>query len=248
MRHLDLFSGIGGFALAARNVGWQTVAFCELEPFCRAVLHRHWPEALIYDDVRELTADRLAADGAGGIDVITGGFPCQDISWAGPGDGIGGERSGLWGEYARLVGELRPRFVVVENVAALLARGMGVVIGDLARIGYDAEWSVVSACSVGAPHVRRRVFIVAYPNGEHGRPWVRDTAARPDWPLQALDSFEDSRARWRARLENPSALYGGAYGVSNGMDRNRAYGNAIVPQIAETIFRSIAQSSGDSGG
>jgi DNA (cytosine-5)-methyltransferase 1 len=190
--------------------------------------------------VRELTADRLTADGAGGIDIITGGFPCQDISWAGPGDGIGGERSGLWGDYARLVGELRPRYVVVENVAALLARGMGVVIGDLARIGYDAEWSVVSACSVGAPHVRRRVFIVAYPNCVDGRPRLRDTAAQRDGAVQSLDSLESSRARFRARLENPSALYGGAHGISNGMDRNRAYGNSIVPQIAEAIFRAIA--------
>lgn len=235
MKHLDLFSGIGGFALAAQRVGWQTVAFCESEPFCQAVLRHHWPDVPIHPDVRELTGDAVGA-----VDIITGGFPCQDISWAGPGDGIGGKRSGLWGEYARLVGELRPRYVVVENVAALLARGMGVVIGDLARLGYDAEWSVVSACSMGAPHMRRRVFIVAYPNGFDGRARLRDTAAQRDRPIQSLDSLESSRSRFRARLENPSALYGGADGIPNGMDRNRAYGNAIFPDVAEAIFRAIA--------
>ena len=164
MKHLDLFSGIGGFALAARWVGWETVGFCEIDPYCQRVLRRHWPDVPIHNDIRTLDGNAI-----GPVDIITGGFPCQDISWAGPGDGIGGKRSGLWGEYGRIIGEIRPRLVVVENVAALLARGMGVVCGDLARIGYDAEWSTITACSVGAPHMRPRVFIVAYPNGVYGR-------------------------------------------------------------------------------
>jgi DNA (cytosine-5)-methyltransferase 1 len=162
MNVLDLFSGIGGFSLGLERAGMRTVAFCEIDPFARSVLGEHWPHVLIYDDVRSLTADRLASDGIT-VDVICGGFPCQDISTAGKGAGIGGERSGLWKEYARLVGELRPQFVVVENVAALLSRGLDVVLGDLASLGYDAEWHCIPASAVGAPHRRDRIWIVANP-------------------------------------------------------------------------------------
>ena len=246
MNVLDLFSGIGGFSLGLERAGMRTVAFCEIDPYARAVLRKHWPYVPQFEDVRDLTANALSLYGIGPIDVICGGFPCQDISFAGGGAGLAGERSGLWSEIARLVGELRPRYVIVENVAALLVRGIGTVLGDLARIGYDAEWSVVSACSVGAPHVRRRVFIVAYPDSIYGRSRVRDSAPRTQRPLQEIDSFEDSRTRWRTRLENPSALYGGANGASSGMDRNRAIGNAVVPQIPEIIGRAIMAAS-DSG-
>jgi len=160
-RLLDLFSGIGGFSLGLeRSGGFKTVAFCEIEPFPRRVLAKHWPGVPIYDDVRTLTAERLAADGIG-VDAICGGFPCQDISTAGKGAGLDGERSGLWREYARLVGELRPRYVVVENVAALLGRGLDRVLGDLAALGYDAEWHCIPASAVGAPHRRDRVWLVA---------------------------------------------------------------------------------------
>ena len=114
MRVLDLFSGIGGFSLGLERAGMQTVAFCEIEPYCRAVLRKHWPNVPCYEDVRNLTADRLRADGIS-IDVICGGFPCQDISTAGKGAGLAGERSGLFYEIARLVGELGPRYVILEN-------------------------------------------------------------------------------------------------------------------------------------
>lgn len=239
MRVLDLFSGIGGFSLGLeRTGGFRTVAFCEIEAFPRAVLAKHWPEVPCYDDVRTLTAERLAADGIT-VDVICGGFPCQDISYAGHGAGLSGGRSGLWLEYARLVRELGPRYVIVENVAALLDRGMGDVLGTLSDIGYDAEWSVVSACSLGHAHMRRRVFIVAYPNGIHGRQGLRHSFAQQDWAIQSLDGSEGSRAGARARLENPSELYRGADAIPNGMDRNHAIGNAIVPQIPEMIGRAI---------
>lgn len=165
MRVLDLFSGIGGFSLGLERAGMRTVAFCEIEPFCRAVLAQHWPEVPIYDDVRTLSAATLQRDGIA-VDVICGGFPCQDISLAGAGAGLAGERSGLWREYARLVGELRPRFVVVENVAALLGRGLATVLGDLAALGYDAEWHCIPAAAVGAPHRRDRLWIVAYAGSE----------------------------------------------------------------------------------
>jgi len=167
MNVLDLFSGIGGFSLGLERAGMRTVAFCEIEPFCRRVLKKHWPEVPIYDDIRELTAERLAGDGIS-VDLICGGFPCQDISVAGKGAGIDGARSGLWKEYARLIGEIRPRYVIVENVAALLGRGLSRVLGDLAEIGYDAEWHIISAADVGAPHRRERVWIVAYPGRDGG--------------------------------------------------------------------------------
>jgi DNA (cytosine-5)-methyltransferase 1 len=163
LKVLDLFSGIGGFSLGLeRTGGFETVAFCEIEPFPRAVLKEHWPDVPCYEDVRTLTADQLRSDGIA-VDVICGGFPCQDLSYAGKGAGLEGARSGLWSEIARLVGELRPQYVIVENVSALLSRGLGRVLGDLAEIGYDAEWHCIPASAVGAPHIRDRIWIIAYP-------------------------------------------------------------------------------------
>lgn len=166
---LDLFSGIGGFSLGLERSGaFETVAFCEIEPYCQKVLAKHWPKVPIYDDVRTITADQLAADGIA-VDAICGGFPCQDISTAGKGAGLEGERSGLWYEYARIIGEVRPRYVIVENVSALLVRGLDRVLGTLAALGYDAEWHCIPASSIGAPHRRDRVWIVAYANEAHGK-------------------------------------------------------------------------------
>ena len=170
LRVLDLFSGIGGFSLGLERAtnkgqtnGFETVAFCEIEAFPRKVLAKHWPNVPCYEDVQTLTAERLASDGIA-VNVICGGFPCQDISTAGKGAGLAGERSGLWSEIARLVGELSPRFVIVENVSALLSRGLGDVLGDLAALRYDAEWHCIPASYVGAHHRRDRVWIVAYPS------------------------------------------------------------------------------------
>lgn len=163
LRVLSLFAGIGGFDLGLeRTGGFETVAFCEIDPFCRKVLAKHWPNVKQYEDVRELTADTLARDGIA-VDVIAGGFPCQDISLAGEGAGLEGERSGLWSEIARLVGEVRPQFVIVENVSALLGRGLGQVLGELASLGYDAEWHCIPAAAVGAQHIRDRIWILACP-------------------------------------------------------------------------------------
>lgn len=171
LKVLDLFSGIGGFSLGLeRTGGFETVAFCEIEEFPRRVLAKHWPKVPCYNDVRTLTADVLHRDGIS-VDVITGGFPCQDISVAGKQSGMGKEtRSGLWSEIDRLIGDFRPSYVIVENVSNLLSGPsikpggwFGRVLGDLARRGYDAEWENIPAGTMGAPHRRERIWIVAYP-------------------------------------------------------------------------------------
>ncbi len=285
LRLLDLFSGIGGFSLGLeRSEAFETVAFCEIDPFCRRVLKKHWPETPCYDDVRSLTAERLRADGIS-VDAICGGFPCQDISCAGSGAGIEGERSGLWSEYARLIGELRPRIVVVENVAALLGNGMGRVLGDLAALGYDAEWHGIPASAVGAHHRRDRIWIVANPRRiRHGRSLrsthsahheERDTeaferaggavsgeivAGREAMADAASVGHKGQRLfeQWCSPQANGigqaiNALAGRecgawssepavgrvAHGVPNRVDRLRALGNAVVPQIPELIGKAI---------
>ena len=169
MRVLDLFAGIGGFTLGLERAGFETVAFCEIEPYAQKVLKKNWPEVPIYDDVRDITAERLISDGIR-VDVITGGFPCQDISLAGQKAGIEGERSGLWTECARLIGEIRPRYAIFENVTNLLNGDRGDwfkrVLWDISQVGYDAEWHCIPASQLGAHHHRDRVWIICYPRGE----------------------------------------------------------------------------------
>lgn len=161
LTHGSLFAGIGGFDLGFERAGIKTVWQVEIDPFCRKVLAKHFPEAERFEDVRKVGIGTLST-----VDVVCGGFPCQDISVAGNMLGIQeGERSGLWFEMRRVVSELRPRFVCVENVSNLLAGDVGRVLGDLAALGYDAEWECLSAAIVGAPHIRDRVFILAYPTG-----------------------------------------------------------------------------------
>lgn len=162
LRELALFAGIGGGILGGKLLGWRTVCAVEIEPFCRQVLRARQDEGSlerfpVFDDVR-------AFDGRawrGRVDVVSGGFPCQDISCAGKGGGIDAPRSGLWREFARIIREVRPRFALVENSPMLTRRGLSRVLGDLAAAGYDAAWSVLSAADVGAPHLRRRMWIVA---------------------------------------------------------------------------------------
>lgn len=163
---LDLFSGIGGFSLGLeRTGGFRTMAFCEREPYPVRVLNRHWPGVRCYGDVRDVGFSRLLDDDMPLPDVVCGGFPCQDISFAGRGAGLSGDRSGLWFEMLRIIAETRPRYVIAENVAALRGRGLDVVLWGLASIGYDAEWHCIPASAIGAPHRRDRVWIVAYTKG-----------------------------------------------------------------------------------
>lgn len=161
LRVLDLFSGIGGFSLGLeRTGGFETVAFCEMKPHAQAVLAKNFPNIPCHADVTTYQFQE------GEADVITAGFPCQDVSFAGAGAGLSGSRSGLYREVIRAIRVVRPVRAVLENVAALLSRGLGTVLGDLAEIGYDTEWHCIPASSVGAPHRRDRIWIVANPGGE----------------------------------------------------------------------------------
>lgn len=244
-RVLSLFAGIGGFDLGLeRTGGFKTVAFCEIDPFCQRVLAKHWPGVPCYDDVRQLTAERLREDNIA-VDVICGGFPCQEISSAGTRLGLSGERSGLWSEYARIAGELRPKYIVIENVAALSFRGLATILGRLAALGYDAEWHCIPAASVGAPIPRDRLWIVAFPTGgglEEDQPLRSAIAAALEgvrrtsvdlcgYALSVGDSWLSDAHDARVDHGLPFKTY-----------RLRGLGNAVVPQIPEMIGRAILAS------
>ena len=265
---LDLFSGIGGFSLGLeRTGGFETVAFCEIEDFPRRVLAKHWPKVPCYHDIRDLTAARLAADGIA-VDAISGGFPCQDISSAGKKVGIGGERSGLWSEIVRLIGELRPRVAFLENSSELLSRGLGDVLGDLAARGYSAEWQCISAASLGAPHGRDRVWIVAYPNHQ-GKPVsaINDETRGLSSPCTDLPAdsqcgklplgrvMERAGRLWQSPawdgiwdIENSPLGMGVDDGLPERMDRLRALGNSVVPAIPELLGRAYLEAMEASNG
>jgi DNA (cytosine-5)-methyltransferase 1 len=250
LRVLDLFSGIGGFSLGLeRTGGFETVAFCEIEDFPRRVLAKHWPEVPCYHDVRELTAERLATDGITEIQVITGGFPCQDLSASGKQGGLSSRRSGLWSEIIRLVGEIRPKFIIVENVSNLLAGNGGAwfatVLADLASVGLDAEWHCIEAANVGLPHGRDRVWILAYPHGERRRSLVESQQIRS--AAVNNQSLEEGWSNTFRLLPNVDRLFSGASGrlernddgLSEGLGQLKGYGNAVVPQIPEMIGHAI---------
>lgn len=180
MKLLDIFSGIGGFSLGLSRAGMTPVCFAEIEPYCRRVLAHHWPGVFCYQDVRDLNVnnfERLTGHDPFSIDVIAGGFPCTGISVAGKGLGFADPRSALWWEYLRIVAEIRPSWVIIENVPALRTRGLDVVLRGIAQIGYDCEWNCVPASALGAPHRRDRVWIVAYPN-------FRERSARASQPVR----------------------------------------------------------------
>ena len=220
----SLFAGIGGFDLGLERAGMRTTWQVELDPFCRTILAKHFPDAERYEDVRDVGGHNLAP-----VDLICGGFPCVDFSVLGQRAGLSGEQSGLWAEYARVVGELRPRYVLVENVAGFLVRGMGDVLADLAALGYDAEWDCIPAAAIGSPHLRARIWLLAYPAG--GRHGVSEETVFAGRPLPELRS-------WWADEPGVRRV---AHGVPNRVDRMRTLGNALVPQIAEWIGRRILE-------
>jgi DNA (cytosine-5)-methyltransferase 1 len=262
----SLFSGIGGFDLGFERAGMRSVWLCERDKFARFVLRKHWPDVPIYDDVRYLPLDEVPR-----VDLLCGGFPCQDISSAGAKEGIRGSRSSAWVYFHRAIRTLRPRYVVVENVGSLAVRGLDTVLGDLAEVGYDAEWDCLRASDFGAPHKRERLWIVAYAQrdrcGErHKRLEVQrralyaeqvgvggssGTSADTDSiGLQSGRLVFGARgwaesAGLRRTLGQPWAIEPAvgrmAHGVPRGAYRLRALGNALVPQVAEWIGRRIVQ-------
>lgn len=259
MRHGSLFSGIGGFDLAAEWMGWENVFHCEWNDFGQRVLKYYWPNAASYGDITktDFTIWR------GRIDILTGGFPCQDASIAkqdGYGQqGLNGERTGLWQEMVRAINETKPRYIVAENVANLLRTNggsdFGSILNSLARMGYNVEWRVVRASEVGAPHHRARVYLVAYPKSIRLReeesffaglvekiPSVRRFVAGTtasvgvSWP-------DEPDVSWLDDGLSPELV-----GITVSKHRNesiKAYGNAIVPQVVYEIFKVIEQMEHD---
>lgn len=231
---LDLFSGIGGFSLGLERSGrFRTVGFCEPADLPRRILSLRFPGVPIYEDVRTLTAARLRADGIR-VDALCGGFPCQDLSPTGTGLGLSGARSGLWFEYERLIRELRPRVVFVENSDALLRGALGTLLGALARLGYDAEWHRLPASAFGAPHERGRVYVVAYPNGlAPFGPSIPRPQLLP-WPDEpGLLGGHDGFSAAMDKRGVPAVLAG----VPEQPLRRHALGNALVPVIPEHLGR-----------
>ena len=269
MKLLDTFAGIGGFSYAAEKLvgSFETTQFIEINPYCQKVLKKHWPHVPIHDDITTFTAK------SGEFDIITGGFPCQDISVAGLQKGITKEtRSGLFYELIRVIRMVRPKYVVLENVAAILNRGLDIVLRELYEAGYDAEWAVISASSLEACHQRSRWWLVAYPNSkrlqgwlpelqqklqETRQPWQKDslcstypdsTRTQSDRSGQAesvwTNAFFNSKERrtldpnWQRYVSEP-CLCRGDDGLRGRMDRLKALGNSVVPQVAAIPLQRV---------
>lgn len=245
----SLFAGIGGFDLGLERAGMTCKWQVEINEFASRILSRHWPSVRRWRDVRDWPQHDTER-----VDVICGGFPCQDISIAGKGKGLDGERSGLWSEFKRIIRELRPRFVIVENVSAILLprserAPFGRVLGDLAELGCDTEWEVLPAKAFGSPHERERIFLIAYPSGSIGgqilnrqdeihrdQQWdsakgVTSGCGWKRWLVEAAGDLDGKDANgWFYRMDD---------GVPFDVDRLQGLGNAIVPCVAEWIGRRI---------
>lgn len=240
MKHLDLFSGIGGFSLAAQMVGGiETAQFVEIDPYCQKVLAKNFPGIPIHGDITTFTTT------AGEYDLITGGFPCQDISCANPnGRGLEGERSGLFFELMRIVRECRPSYVVLENVAEMLRKNngriMGTVLWELSQSGYDAEWQVISAASVGAEHLRERIFIVSYSQrfGRRGRREF-EKFSRQDSTVRTQSAVQLPGLVRSEFWQMPPSTSRTSNGVSRRVDRIKGLGNAVVPQVAAIALQRV---------
>lgn len=236
MRELALFAGAGGGILGGKLLGWRTVCAVEVNPYCRSVLLARQRDGIldpfpIWDDVRTFDGNRWR----GHVDVVSGGFPCQDISAAGKGAGIDGERSGLWVEMARIIDEVRPQFAYMENSPMLTSRGLGRVLGDLAEMGMDARWGVLGAHHAGLPHRRDRIWIVA------------SDPKRCEW----REEQHDGASGRMGRVVKPTAwdsdwlsvftrLRGNGDGVARNLDRTDAIRNGQVPCVAATAWRLLS--------
>lgn len=240
MNELALFAGIGGGILGGKLLGWRTVCAVEREAYAAAVLAQRQNDGClepfpIWSDVE--TFDGSAWRGI--VDVVSGGFPCQDISVAGRGAGISGKKSSLWKQMARIISEVRPKYVFVENTAALASRGLGTVLGDLSEIGFDAVWDVISAADVGAPHLRKRLWILAYSRGERPGPDSRGShenegqhERRPKKNLQQLNG--DGQGDSKRHVSNTNSL------------RKSQSEGSITDEPGRTL--NLREASGKSGG
>jgi DNA (cytosine-5)-methyltransferase 1 len=245
LRELALFAGAGGGILGGKLLGWQTVCAVENEPYARDVLLARQNDGCleafpIWDDVR--TFDGRPWRGI--VDVVSGGFPCQDISAAGKGAGIEGERSGLWTEFARIIGEVQPSFVFVENSPMLASRGLGTVLGDLAAMGFDAEWGVLGAHHSGAPHKRDRIWILARDSDCDSEPTqsVHDEAPRVPG-LDVSDTHTDACSpSWWKSEPNVGRV---AHGLAARVDRLRCIGNGQVPAVAALAWETLIERFND---
>jgi len=228
---LDVCSGIGGFSLGLHAAGMETAAFCEIEDYPRKVLAHRFPGKDIYNDIRDITADRLVRDG-NEFDIICGGIPCQPHSFSGDRKASEDSRD-LWGAYFNIVSENRPKWAIVENVRGFLSsengRYFGRVLRDLASIGYDAEWFDLPAGAVGAPHLRPRMWLVAYPNETQFK--GRGISERVQ-----QEYANASHSCWG---KDKPGVERASNGIPSQMDRLGCLGNAVVPGVVEIIGRAI---------
>jgi DNA (cytosine-5)-methyltransferase 1 len=240
LRELALFAGAGGGILGGKLLGWRTVCAVEREAYAAAILAQRQNDGLL--PVFPIWSDVTTFDGMpwrGIVNVVSGGFPCQDISAAGKGAGIEGERSGLWSEFARIICEVRPQFVFVENSPILTKRGLGKVLGDLATMGYDAEWCVLSASDCGAPHERKRIWIVAADNRQER---VQGQFKGQVCGIGGFSWCENVRGPedLRNRPDIPKPLFRrNSDGLAHAVDRISAIGNGQVPIVAATAWNIL---------
>lgn len=238
MNELALFAGAGGGILGGKLLGWRTVCAVERDAYAAQVIAQRQNDGCL--EPFPIWSDVCSFDGEpwrGIVDVVSGGFPCQDISSAGKGRGLDGDRSGLWREMARIVGEVRPRFVFVENSPMLTIRGLGAVLGDLATLGFDARWGVLGASALGAPHRRERIWIAAYADPDFVRAPrdIQDQARTANLHQCGTSEARRLGSWWQVQPEPCSVVYGMA-GV---VDELRPFGNGQVPCVAASAWRIL---------
>ncbi|MEV0396858.1 DNA cytosine methyltransferase [Polymorphospora rubra] len=233
MNVLSLFAGIGGLELGLERAGMTVVGQVEIDPFCRRVLAAHWPEVPRHDDVRT-AVPWWRSRPRPAVHVVAGGFPCQPVSSAGRRLAQADPRW-LWNPMAGIIADLRPEWVVAENVPGLRTRGLATVLADLARLGYAARAGYISACEMGAPHPRKRLFVLAHPESRGRCPWRPQPGRTGQADSSGVATQSPRRHRWDAEPDVGRM----AHGVPAGVDRRRALGNAVVPDVAEHIGRLI---------
>lgn len=232
MKVLSLFAGIGGFDLGLERAGMTVVGQCEIDPFCRAVLKKHWPDVPQYEDIRTLKGEQV-----GPVDLVCGGYPCQPFSTAGKRGGAEDDRH-LWPEMRRLVEELRPAWVIGENVAGHITLGLDQVLSDLDAFGYATRAFVIPAVAVDARHRRDRVWVVAHAASKRPQePWWMGVAHHS----AAQGNGKANNAVDGCRWPPEPGMGRVAPGVPNRMDRIKSLGNSIVPQVAEELGRAIME-------